>query len=333
MENSQRRSPIRRVIAAVTYITLIFFVPASLLPIFSAPLRAATHAIQGNENRPTQSGPPQESADQLVKEVVQNEIAADNSPSLKHMFTSLKKTSKGTQTHIYVETKEAMAGMLVAVNGSPLTQQQMQTEDGHLQWLEKNPDQLQKKHANEKADLERSVRIVKALPYAFNYQYDGTVQGTPALGAAGVELTKLKFSPNPAYQPPTRELQVLGGMQGFLLIDPKVKRLAEIDATLFKDVDFGWGLLGRLDKGGHFLVSQADVGDNSWEVTRMNLDITGKILLVKNLSMISDEVLSDFRRVPENLTFAEGVQLLRAEQEKIAHVAPNSAGSRTAQNQ
>ncbi len=51
----------------------------------------------------------------------------------------------------------------------------------------------------------------------------------------------------------------------------------------------------------------------------MNLQITGKILLFKSLSMISDEKLSDFHPVPDDLTFAKGVDLLRNEQEKLAH--------------
>ena len=49
----------------------------------------------------------------------------------------------------------------------------------------------------------------------------------------------------------------------------------------------------------------------------MDLNITGKILLFKSLSMISDEVLSDFRKMPENLTFAQGVQMLKTAQEKL----------------
>ena len=35
--------------------------------------------------------------------------------------------------------------------------------------------------------------------------------------------------------------------------------------------------------------------------------------------MASDEVLSDFRKMPENLTFAQGVEQLKTEQEKLAH--------------
>ena len=51
----------------------------------------------------------------------------------------------------------------------------------------------------------------------------------------------------------------------------------------------------------------------------MSLGITGKILMFKSISMSSDEVFSDFQRVPDNLTFANGVELLKSEQEKLAH--------------
>ena len=126
---------------------------------------------------------------------------------------------------------------------------------------------------------------------------------------------KLKFTPNPAYSPPTKVEQVLEGMQGYLLIDTTAHRIARIDGTLFREVSFGWGIIGHLDKGGHFRVQQADVGDGSWDITAMNLQITGKILLFKSLSMISDEKLSDFHPVPDDLTFGKGVDLLRNEQE------------------
>jgi len=111
---------------------------------------------------------------------------------------------------------------------------------------------------------------------------------------------------------------VLDGMQGFLLIDPVANRIARIDGALFRDVSFGWGIIGRLDKGGHFVVRQADVGDGNWDITAMNLKITGKILFFKSISMISDETLSEFHSVPQDLTFAKGVDLLKNEQEKLA---------------
>ena len=262
---------------------------------------------------------PQISPNELVRQTVAREIAAANQPSHKHMFRSRKQTPKGSQTRLYIETKDAMAGMLIAINDQPLTPQEQQGETDHLNWLAGNPEQLRKKHAREKEDADHTLRIVKALPDAFHYKYAGTEVSGPDLGKAGDELVKLEFTPNPAYSPPTKVEQVLEGMQGYLLIDTTAHRIARIDGTLFREVSFGWGIIGHLDKGGHFRVQQADVGDGSWDITAMNLQITGKILLFKSLSMISDEKLSDFHPVPDDLTFGKGVDLLRNEQEKLAH--------------
>ena len=134
-----------------------------------------------------------------------------------------------------------------------------------------------------------------------------------ALDERSRELVRLKFTPNRNYNPPSRVEEVLSGMDGYLLIDLRAKRLAKIDGTLYRDINFGWGLVGRLDKGGHFVVQQADLGDGSWDITDMHLDIKGKILLVKSISMVSDETFSDFRRMPDNLPFAKGVEMLKAE--------------------
>jgi hypothetical protein len=262
---------------------------------------------------------PQISPNDMVRQIVAREIAAANQPSQKQMFRSRKQTPKGSQTRLYVETKDAMAGMMIAINDQPLTPQQQQAETDHLNWLAGNPEQLRKKHAREKDDADRTLRIVKALPDAFRYKYAGTEAGGPDLGKPGDELVRLEFTPNPAYSPPSREEQVLEGMKGYLLIDTTAHRIARIDGTLFREVSFGWGLIGHLDKGGHFRVQQADVGNGDWEITAMNLQITGKILLFKGLSMISDEKLSDFRPVPDDLTFAKAVDILKTEQEKLAH--------------
>ncbi|HEY6338780.1 MAG TPA: hypothetical protein VIW68_09825 [Candidatus Sulfotelmatobacter sp.] len=258
------------------------------------------------------------SADELVRQAIARELAASEDTSVKHQFRSRKTNGRGgSQTKLYVETRDVMAGMVIAYDDHPLTEAQMAGEQAHLQGLLDHPEMLRRKHSQENGDSDRSVRILKALPDAFLYQYDGTETATN-FGKAGDTLVRLKFRPNPNYSPPSRVEQVLTGMQGMLLIDREAHRLAKIDGTLFKDVTFGWGFLGRLEKGGHFAVEQSDVGDGSWEVTHMTLNIAGKILLFRSFNYVSDEVLSDFRQVPANTTFAQGVELLRAEELKIA---------------
>ena len=254
----------------------------------------------------------------LVRTTVANEVAAANEDSSKHMFRDRKKTPQGSQTRIYVETREAMAGMTIAYNDKPLTPQQLQNEEGRLAGLVGNSEQLKRKQHEQKEEADRTLRIVKALPDALLFAYDGTEIGTTGIGGEGTRLVRLKFSPNPAYRPPSHVEDVLVGMDGIILIDPVSRRIAEIDGTLFKEVSFGWGILGHLDKGGHFLVIQADVGEGCWEVSHMSLMFTGKILLFKSLAIKSDEVFSNFRRVPADTTFAQGVELLKAEQVKLA---------------
>jgi hypothetical protein len=257
----------------------------------------------------------------LVRLAVANEVAAANQREVLHMFRSRKQTPKGSQTRIYVETTDALAAMLVALNDQPLNVQQQKAETEHLAWLMNDPDQMQKKRAREKEDEERTLRIVKALPDAFLYEYAAAESGAAEPGEAVDPLVKLNFKPNPAYSPPSRVEQVLAGLQGYLLIDTKARRIARIDGTLFREVSFGWGIIGHLDQGGHFLVQQADLGlgDGAWGITEISLNVTGKLLLFKSLKMVSDEVLSDFRKMPANLTFAQAVETLKSEREKLAH--------------
>ena len=288
---------------ALAVLLIALAASANVCPIFAAAAGAPSH-------NPA-------SCLELVRQTVANEIAANNN-SAKHMFRSRKQTPQGSQTRLYVETRDAMAGMTIAYNDKPLAPQDMQNENGRLAGLASNAEQLRRKHAQEQENADRTLRIVKALPNAFLYQYDGEEAGDDHLGAPNRTLLRLKFRPNPAYQPPTHAEQVLVGMNGVLVINPAARRIAQIDGTLFREVAFGWGILGHLDPGGHFLVEQRDVGNGCWEVSRMSLNFTGKILLFKNLAIKSEEVFSDFRRVPDGTTFAQGVELLKEEEVKLA---------------
>ena len=98
------------------------------------------------------------------------------------MFRSHRETPRGSQTRLYVETNQALAAMAIASNDRALTPEEEQKEIGHLAWLTDNPDQLRKKGAREKEDEERTLRIVKALPDAFLYEFAGKENSEPSMG-------------------------------------------------------------------------------------------------------------------------------------------------------
>jgi len=257
-----------------------------------------------------------ESPIELVRRTVEGEIATGN--GAKAMFTDHKGTPQGSQTKLVVETRDGMAGIVVAIDNKPLSAAQRQAEEARLEGLVNNPEGLKRKQRSEKEDTEHVTRIMKALPDAFLYEADGSAVGNQEIGKPGDQLVRLKFRPNPKYNPPSHVEQVLIGMQGYLLIDASQHRIAKMDGTLTKEVSFGWGILGHLDRGGHFLVEQAEVVPGDWEVTHMSLSFTGKELLFKSISVKSDEAFSNFQSVPPNLTFAQGVELLKKQEAELA---------------
>ncbi len=314
------RTPLGRSLATLIILAAIFFT----IPF---PAAAQSSSLQ---SPPSPSSPLGNiSPVELVRQTVASEVAAFQDSSVKHQFHSWKQTPHGSQKKLYVQTRDAMAGMVIAYNDRPVTEAELAGEEAHLQGLLDQPEQLHHKQAREKESADLFVRILKALPNVFLYEYDGTETATAEFGKPGDPLVRLKFRPNPNYSPPSHiSEQALCGTQGTMLVDAERHRIAKVEGTVFKDVNFGWGFLGRLEKGGHFLLAQSDVGDGTWQITRMTLSFAGKMFLFKSFSMVSDEVLSDFHRVPADMTFAQGVDLLKAEQTKLAqNRAQNAVGS------
>jgi hypothetical protein len=256
--------------------------------------------------------PPADSPVELVRRVAQTEIAVSNGNG-NVVFSDRKTNADGSWTKLMVETCQGIAGMLVAINDKPLTPDQRRAEDSRLAQLITNSKELRKLQRSEKEDALHVARIVKALPDAFLYEPDGTEMGNQEMGKPGEPLMRLNFRPNPQYRPPSRVEQVLTVMQGYILIDAVQHRIAKVDGTLDKEVGSGWGILAHLPKGGHFLVQQAEVLEGDWEITRTAVSFTGKMLLFMNMNITSDEAFSNFRPAPSNLTFAQGVELLKKE--------------------
>lgn len=226
----------------------------------------------------------------LVREAITNELKPGNGEHKAFKLTS----TKGTEVTVkqVIETQDGSIARILSINGKPLDAQQKAKEDARLQRLIDDPSALASKQKSQKEDDRRTRMMLKSLPDAFIYQYAGTVE-TPE-GTA----ENLTFKPNPNWDPPTRETMVYRGMEGTMQINLPGKRLVKIEAKLFRDVTFGWGILGHLDQGGQFIVEQSQVLNHDWETTHMVLNFTGKALFFKTIRIQQDERSSDFIPVP-----------------------------------
>lgn len=270
----------------------------------------------GRAPRPQGAQLPSAPAVEMVSQCIQHELDAVTHPP-KYMFLMRRKTVHILETKLMVETNEAIAGRVLSYNDEPMTDEGRQNEDTRVNRFVNDPDELRKKQREEHDNRERLNRVLRAMPKALLYEYDGFEPATAGLGHKGEELVRVKFRPNPGYDPPTKVEQLLTGMSGTLLLDPQRQRLARIDGALEKDVAFGWGILGHLDKGGRILIEQGDLPDGNWVLSHFLMRFTGKILFFKNLDVNTTETSWDFHRVTDDLSFAQGLELLKKQEAEV----------------
>lgn len=247
----------------------------------------------------------------LVRQAIDNELKQSIGDE-KYFYLMHKTSPGGAQTKEYVETDDGDVGRLIELNGQALNDEQRRKEDQHLQRLATDPETQRKRRKEQSDDQERTNKIIKYMPDAFIFQYDGQEESPYG------KLVRLQFKPDPNFDPPNRETQVYRGMAGIMLIHAAEKRLVKISGSLTQDVTFGWGLFGRLDKGGQFEVEQSKISPRRWETTMLRLKFTGRVLLFKKLNIDEKQVTSNFRPAPMHLTLAEGINVLKQESEQLA---------------
>jgi hypothetical protein len=250
--------------------------------------------------------PPPEDPVALVRAASWNELHSSNGGH-PFRFRIRKQDENGSTTKDIIETKDGDVARLVAVNDKPLTPERAKTERERLDNLLAHPELQARRHKKEQEDSGRENEMVRLLPDAFIYTYRGVVD-TPN-GPAW----RLDFVPNEKFLPPDREAQVYHGMAGELWIDCAQKRMARLDAHLIADVNFGWGVIGRLYKGGTILVIQKDVGEKHWEALHLKLNLTGKILMLHSVTFQSTEDASDYKPVSNTLTYKDAIRILESE--------------------
>jgi hypothetical protein len=242
---------------------------------------------------------PAQTPQQLIKDVVYNELV-DHRQHGFFEYVDAKRTGQQIVVKAEVETRTGRVNRLLSTGGKPLTAEEEAAESSRLETLLRDPGQQQKLLRDYQGDEDRIARIVALLPDGFLYEFDG-VEG---------ENIRLKYEPNPDFKPPTYEARVFHGMAGTIWINAREKRLCRLEGRLVANVDFGYGLLGRLDKGGTFNMERVEVAPGSWKTRVLDVHITGHVILLKSIGKDQEEVRSQFRPVPSNLSLEQAETML-----------------------
>jgi hypothetical protein len=239
----------------------------------------------------------------LVRRASQNELHS-TAPPFPVRYKLRKEDDKVITTKEIVETKDGDVARLLAKADRQLTPEENRVEVDRLNNLLAHPEIQERRHKREQEDSGRADEMIRLLPDAFLYTDLGVAPGPNG------PAHRLSFKPNPNFHPPDREAEVYHGMEGELWIDQGQERIVKLDAHLIDDVEFGWGILGKLYKGGSLSIEQRDVGHHHWEATLLRLNLTGMALMVKPLSFQTTETSTDFQPVPLNMTYQDAVHML-----------------------
>jgi hypothetical protein len=250
----------------------------------------------------------QENANDFARSALRNEVKAETNDHSHWMLKLETEKSRRKEIDEVVETENGDLKRPILINDRPLTARQQHEADEQIRRLVSNPGALRKSLKEQNDDAAHSQRMLKLLPQALIFRF----------GQRRSNAVELLFSPNSHFRPPTREAQVFQAMEGSLWIDSKQQRLMELSGHLTREVKFGGGFFGHLNAGGQFHVKQMEVAQGYWEMTLLHVDMKGKALFFKTISVRQKLERSDFHQVSDSLTLAEAADLLHKQTVAVA---------------
>jgi hypothetical protein len=238
-------------------------------------------------------------AKQLVREVVYNE-KHDHDAHGNWRYWVRQRRPEGTKFSEQVETQEGPVNRVIMVNGRPLNDETRRTELARLDALITSPAEQQNKREAYAEDEKRVGRILALLPEAFLFEDAGQAK----------DCRHLRFRPDPSYSAKTMEAKVFHAVSGDLWLDTRMKRLIKLQGRMEDDVNFGLGLLGKVEKGSWFRMDRTQVSATEWKMTALEIHMHGRAVLFKCVGRDTSEQRGGFVPLPAELTLSQGVRLL-----------------------
>lgn len=244
---------------------------------------------------------------EFVRRALAAELAGVQDTQHPMRYRLRKASPRLSTTKEIFETKDGAVARLIAINDKSLSKADEQREQARLDALLTDPSRQRHRKQSEDDDTSRVLKVIRALPSAFLYDHIGSGAGPHG------RVEKFAFKPNPGFDAPDLETQALTEMSGELWIDAAQDRVVRLEGHLEHDVDFGWGILGRLYKGGWLVIEQADISSHQWRIVHFQMVMSARVLFkTRSFDTVEDE--TDFAPVPVGTGYLEAIRLLRSDQ-------------------
>jgi hypothetical protein len=245
-----------------------------------------------------------------VESAAQNElqIIKDNG-KMPLRYRVHKIDSKGDITREVIETRDGSVARLVERNGQKLTAEEDAAERDRLQEILASPGDFIQHHKRDDPIRTDSLQLVSQMPQAMIFIY---TPGQPQLPGTTSRQIVIDFHPDPNYKSPQTLDNLLTGIEGRMWIDAQSHRMVRIEGNVRDPVNFGWGILGKINKGGKIVLEQANASGDRWVYSQLDTHLTLRFLVVKTVEMNDKMTQYDFRPLPAPMSVQEAVRTLLA---------------------
>jgi hypothetical protein len=245
----------------------------------------------------------------LVAEAAANELVALHHKGSYLRYRMETVNERGVQVRDVIESKDGTVARLLLKDGKPLTPEQDKAERQRLEDMIASPAAYAKHVKNGESEKSMADKLVPLMADAMINTY---TPGQPQSGRnGGAPEIVLDYKPNPKFVPPNTQAQALTGLQGRVWIDAKTHYVVRMEGTIFRPVNFGWGVLAHVYPGGKVVMNQTNVGDSRWIFTDFSMELSVRALMVKKLDIHSSAKTSNYQKLGP-MSYQDAIHLLLA---------------------
>jgi hypothetical protein len=239
----------------------------------------------------------------IVEQAVQTELAASQNDHTTWLYYEVDRKPGNKLVQWVAETHKGNVRRVLQQNGQKLS---VAEQRALIDRFVNDPQLRAKRRKASQHDDEQAAEMLRLLPDGFVW----TITSKDSLN------TSLDFRPDPNFEPPDWETRVFAAMEGTMVVDNAQHRIVSLKGRLIHDVKFFFGLFGTLQAGGTFDIERRETGDSIWQITATHIHIQGHALLFKNISQEEDDVMSDFKQLPDDITLEQAAEEVMRQPEK-----------------
>lgn len=241
----------------------------------------------------------------LMRDACRNEAQILQRHDSRLRYRVLRVDHRGTTMRDQIESHDGGVARLLQHNGRNLTPDEDEGERKRLQAL-LGSSKLQQRERDEAKNRNSGVELLLLMPTAMRFTLAPQQNPVPDVQDKQVVVD---FSANPGFRPANMEQQILPALQGRAWIDLLDHQLLRVELRNASDVNLAWGLLAKVYAGSSITYEQRKFQD-LYTFTHIAMQLRVRELMLKTVSMNTDTVATDFRRLPSSPSGDEAVRML-----------------------